>query len=325
MKPILACDCSQGQANVQNLGGHESCGAGIGRPLYGILVDMKTQGGDDNGINLGTDVLNQDFFEGKFNDENALDRWLFGEGLLTDYDSPVVDPNTEDIADGRTFVLNENSKEVTTSIITKEYATLAAKYKAAACREIGWFFIDDNKSLLGHLKSETLFAPRKIQAGSFKIDTIEPTTGNIGRVQLRWKWDSTALDTEVDYITKAAMDGYDIANNHMGLIDISIFDMIATTGALQFDLRTDYGGAIEGQRIGAGGLSELNLEIHNFTDDVGVPVDDITETTTLGRYIATYTGVVASGKDVEVRGLSQIYVQKRYDLKNLIGKVAATP
>jgi len=178
-KPIEACDCAQGAANVQNLGGHGDCGTGIARPIHGILGAMFKQDQTPNGIIVGTDVLNQAFFDSKFQDENALDRWLLAEGFLTEYDSPIVDPNVEDIPDGRTFVLNKNTKQVTTSIITDEYSIL-------------------------------------------------------------------------------------------------------------------------------------------------VPVDDITETTTLGRYIATYTGTVAVGKDVEVQGLGLNYVQKGYDLKNLIDVFAAT-
>lgn len=313
-KPIEACDCSQGAKNVKNFGGHLGCG-GMARPKLGILGSMFDSDGNPNGIILGTDVLSDAYFNAKFQDDNPINRWLLLEGLLTDYDAPVVDPTTEDIDDGRTFITNENQKQVTTSIITDEFATLAAHIKSQICREMGWMFEDVNHSLIGHLKSETLFTFRKILENSFFVDTIEPTATTKGRVQLRWTWDETALDTEVDYITQAAMGGYSITKDAVALIDGSIVNLEVSTSGATFRVESAYGGAIEGQRQGLGGLTETTLEAFNEDTQLVVP-STITGDLILGNYTAVFGAAVTGGEFIHFRGVGSD-VQKGYDLKDL--------
>jgi len=315
-KPILACDCDQAGQTVQNFGGigDRQC-KGLGRPINAIAANLIDSNGDDNGVILGTTVLGDTFFNGKYLQENAIDRWLFLEGL-TDYDSPVVDPNVEDINDGRTYKLNKNSKQVTFSIITTEYAVLAAKIEALDCRPFGFMFDDSNKSLVGHKKSETSFTFRKVQAGSLIVDTIEPTTGTVGRVQVRFKWDREALDTQVDYIPQSRMNGYIHRQDAPKLIDGNIVDMVATVNTLAFRIESDYGGADQG--TGLGGLTEVHLDV--TAGGVVEPVTGIVPTAILGNYIATFVTPLSGGEVLEARGIGGLYVQKTYDLKNLIGK-----
>ena len=312
-KPIQACDCEKAEQTVQNLGGHDACGKGIARPIDAYAGAMELVDGTPNGIILGTDIVSPAYFDAKFNNQIAEDRWLPLLGL-TDYDSPIVDPNIEEIDDGRTFVLNKNAKEVTFSIVTNEFATLAAKIEALGCRDFGFKFKDANKSLLGHHKYDTLVTFRRVQPGSLRVDTVEPTTGNVGRVQVRFKWDRSALDTEVDYFTASNLGGYNL-DDTKALIDGNIKNMVATVNTLAFRIESDFGS--EEGRIGLGGLSETTLDI--TADGVVEPVTGIAATAILGDYLATFSSPVTIGEKLEVRGIGGAYGQIGYDLKNLIG------
>jgi len=315
---IEVCNCADGQT-IQNFGGFGDCIDGVGVPINAVLMSDTKLDGSANGIEVGTDVLNAAFFNGKFKDEVVENRWLFLEGV-TDFDSPVVDPNTEELDDGRIFQLSDNSKEVTFSIVTSEAHKLAAKIKASECRGLSIMYDDDLKNLVGDLRGTT-FTGRKIQRGSLNVQVIDKTNTTVSRVQVKFKYDRSALETAVNYIKDSSLTDFSVRTDATALIDARIEILTSTLTELTFTIKSDAGGVES--RIGLGGLDETHLEAYNRTGTTTVAWT-VTEGA-LGVYTGTYGAPIIAAQDMEVRGITQLYVQKDYDLKALkdVFKVSA--
>jgi len=315
---IPVCNCADGQT-IQNFGGYGSCADGIGVPVNAILMSSTKVDGSANGINTETDTLDQAFFDSKFNDSIVEDRWLLLR-KLEEFDSPPVEPTVEDFDSGSSYKIHDNAKEVTFTIVTKEAYKLAAKIKASECRDLSIMYNDDLDNLVGDLRDSS-FTGRKIQNGSFDVQVVDSTFSTFPKVQVKFKYDRSALESAVDYIKQSSMNGYSIQQDAEALADVRITYGTADVNSVTFTLKTDFGGVES--RIGAGGLTTANLEIYNVTDAAVEPVSSITETA-LGVYTATYTAPVTVADVIEVRGIGQVYVQKSYDLKALVGQTVTT-
>ena len=314
---IEVCSCGDG-SSIQNFGGIEDCNVGVGIPVNVILLADQKVGGGFNGIDIENDTLDATFFDGKFKDPIIKDRWLFLEGL-EEFDSPPIDPTVEDFASGTTIKLHDNPKEVTFFILTSEAHKLAAKIKASECRSLSIMYNDNRNSLVGDLQG-TSFKGRKIQNGSFDVQVIDGTFGVSPKVQVKFKYDRQALETNVDYIQQTSMGGFSISNDATALVDGDISYGTSVGASSTFSVFNDFGGALT--RVPIGGQAAA-FEVFNITDDAVEPAT-ITETTTLGTYIATYTAPVTLADVIRIRGIGNVNVQGDFDFKDLQTKSVVT-
>jgi hypothetical protein len=307
---IRVCNCADGQT-IQNFGGFEKCSKGIGIPLSITFNTEETVGGLVNGLILASETPNQAFFDSKYGNQTIEDRWLRLDGIKQ-YDAPPVDPNTQEFDDGSSYVLNKNSKEVSFVIVTAEANKMLAKVEASVeCRGMVASFGDSYDNWVGQSDGVN-FTGRKIQDGSFSASVIERQDSTVSQLVIKFKWDRSALESAVDYITPSAMDGYSIKNDTVDLIDARITYGTSLTTGITFDLNSDIGGAF--YRLPLGGLDETNLEAYNITD-AQLEAGTISESP-IGTYVFTYTTPIATGKDITIRPITNP-IQKSYDCKDL--------
>jgi len=315
----IQCNCAD-SGSAHNFGGVSDCANGIGLSKNAILMVNDKADGTSNGLDVVNDTINTVLMDGKFKAQLETDRWLFLEGIKQVTAAPI-DPNTEEV-DDITVTTSENPKEVSFTIVTMEAFKLAAKLNSHACRPISIIWNDDLDNLVGDLNGD-IFQGRKIQAGSFRAVVIEAEFGVTPKVQVTFKYDIEALESNVDYIKQANMNGYSVRRDAISLIDVRIINMVATTTGIAFDLVNDFGDAVT--RIGAGGLTATELDFYNVTDDNVEPVTGGIVEGVLGSYTATWTSATAVGEVMEVRGIGGVnYVQKKYDLKGIKDKTVVT-
>lgn len=314
---IPVCNCADG-STIQNFGGFEKCSKGIGIPLSITFNTEETVAGLVNGMILASETPNQAFFDSKYGNQTVEDRWLRLEGIKQ-YDAPPVDPNTQEFDDGSSYILNKNSKEVSFVIVTPEANKMLAKVEASVeCRGMLASFGDSYDNWVGE-SDGTNFKGRKIQDGSFSASVIERTDTSVAQLVMKFKWDRSALETSVDYISAASMEGYSIKNDTVDLIDARIVYGDSLTTGIAFSLHSDVGGV--STRLPLGGLTEANLEAYNITDAQLEP-GTISENPQ-GSYVFTYTAPIAAGKDITIRPVTNP-IQKTYDCKALVATLFAT-
>lgn len=311
---IPVCNCADGQT-IQNFGGFESCGKGIGIPKSVIFSSSIRVDGTVNGLILASETPNAAFYDAQFKAEVIEDRWLRVDGIKQ-YAAPPVAPNTKDFDDGSTYKLSDNGKEVTMVKVTPEAHKLKAKLDASVeCRGgMRASFGDSFDNWVGE-NTGTHFTGRLIQDGSFYTQVQEAVDGDVMQLIITFKWDTSALESAVDYIQPSAMDGYSLKNDTVDLIDARITYPAGgslTTG-ISFELRSDVGGSFS--RLPLGGLTEANLEAYNITDSQ-VEAGTISEPT-VGNYVYTYTSAISAGKNITIRPISPNSIQKSYDCKDL--------
>lgn len=311
---IPVCNCSDGQT-IQNFGGFEQCGKGIGIPKS-IIFSSSTRIDDTvNGLILASQTPNAAFFDAQFKAEIIEDRWLRLDGIKQ-YAAPPVDPNTKDFDDGSTYKLSDNGKTVTFVKVTPEANKLKAKLDASVeCRSgMRASFGDSFDNWVGE-NDGTNFTGRLIQDGSFFTQVQEAVDGDVMQLIVTFKWDTSALESSVDYIQPSSMESYSLKRTTVDLIDARIVYPVGgslTTG-ISFSLHSDIGGSLD--RLPLGGLTEANLEAYNITDaqvEAGT-----TSETVIGDYVLTYTTPIATGKDITIRPISPNTIQKSYDCKDL--------
>jgi len=311
---IPVCNCADGQT-IQNFGGFEKCSKGIGIPKCITFHTQDRVDGTVNGLILASEVPNKAFFDSQYGNQIIEDRWLRLDGIKQ-YAAPPVDPNTKDFDDGSTYKLSDNGKEVTFIKVSAEAHKLKAKIDASVeCRgSMVASFGDAFDNWVGE-NTGTHFTGRLIQDGSLITQVQEAVDGDVMQLIVKFKWDTSALESAVDYIQPSSMEGYSIKRDTVDLIDARITYPIGgslTTG-ISFELSSDIGGALS--KLPLGGLTETNVRAFNITGDVDV-AGTVSETP-VGSYVFTYGVAIATGQDISIRSIALAPVQKNYDLKAL--------
>lgn len=311
---IPVCNCADGQT-IQNFGGFEKCSKGIGVPKSVTFHTQFDTGGLLQGLILASETPNQAFFDSKYGNQIVEDRWLRFDGIKQ-YAAPPVDPNTKDFDDGSTFKLSDNGKEVSFLKVTAEAHKMKAKLDASIeCRgSMVASYGDSFDNWVGE-NTGTHFTGRLIQDGSFITQVQEATDTEPMQLLVKFKWDISALESAVDYIQPASMEGYSIKRNTVDLIDARIAYPVGgslTTG-ISFDVFSDIGGALS--RLPLAGLTETNVRAYNITGDVDV-AGTVSENP-IGSYVFTYTVAIAVGQLMSIRSIAAAPIQKTYDLKAL--------
>lgn len=307
----MALDCTCGDSNKgDNMGGHAAnC------PAYGVTrffaIGQRTKAsGLTNGLIIGVDIPDSDFWNGKFRDPIFSDRLLWSPEVI-DASNPVVDDNIETLANGSIKFLSKGIRQVTFPIYTSEPYKLAKQLLSNGCRDLG-FYESDGANIQGEVKNG-IFNLRKIQQGSFTANAVPQTDSVSSHVLFVFNIDRISKDTIVDFISSESMDGYDMASTEP-LSDVFIKNFTAVGPTVEFDLVQAVGGVLS--KIPATGLAAL-LDITE--DGVPAPTDSFDETTD-GHYVAVITTPFSGGEVIEVRFLGGvIYVQLSYDGKALIG------
>jgi hypothetical protein len=318
MANIATCSCGDG-SSIQNYG-LPSCFVGVDVPERAIFLSQKKVDGSVNGIDLVTDTLNQAFFDARFKDESEVNRWLLMDDIV-DFISDPADPNTEDFPDGRISKLSEGIRGVTWTVIVADPYKYKAKVEAMDCREISVMYIDRNGSLVGQTQAGTdNFIGRQIQANSLNVKVFGKTDATSNKVEVSFNYDRKASDNNVDFIEESSLGGYSL-DSAEPLQDVNVVFGATLVASVTFDLELDFGGAKN--RNPAGGLTDTHLEIYNVTTDSVEALASLVEAP-LGTYTATYSVPVSVPEVIEVRGITELYVQLGYDLKNLKNTTSVT-
>lgn len=308
----IDCDCSDANSGL-NLGGHgDDCSTGMGVTRNIILLTRTKANGDTNGITIGTDTLNQAFFDGKFRDPSFVDRWLWSP-IVDGIDNPIVDDNVETTPSGAIKFLSKGIRQLTLPFYTSQPYKLQKQFQSNACRGLGFLEVDGDGNTQGEYV-DGIFNGRKIQSQSFRANVIIPTDGSSPRVDVVFNIDRSAKDSEVDFIANSSMGGYNMADTQP-LSDVVITNIVVSTTGMEFDLEQIVGGILN--RFPATGLTDSHLDFFNVDSDAVEPIDSLTETTD-GHYVAAFTTPISLGEFMEVRGILGVYVQLSYDLKQLI-------
>lgn len=329
---IPVCECSNKSFTIQNLGGFETCPGGMGIIKGGYFMSLTKLNGDVNGDILASTTPNKAFMDVQALNPIIQDRWFHYPNILS-YDSPVVDPDTEEI-DGEIFQGEENTKQVSWVTVTDEAPKMKAKLDSIVnCNDDIAFMPYDAKGNRGGEVTATHFIGRKIQKGSYFSQVQEGVRGAKARLIVTFNWDESALETAVDYISQDVMEGFKASRDTITLIDGRIAYGASNLADISFNVFNDIGGVNIGGVISKNPLGALT-ETHLVAEDVTVPASPIDVPGTItethdGAYVFTYTSAIAAGKTISIRPIgwdlaTPNYIGLTYDLKDLVLQSAPT-
>lgn len=306
---MAVCSCSGDWNNL----GSPSCFGEAGEFLNAVFATELNSSGAKNCV-LGTDTLDQSFWDGKFKAESMQDRWLVLEGI-----SKVTPITEDDITDTsnplKTITLSKGRRGYTFSVVTKEPNKLASQFEALACQELVFYAVTDNNNLVGQCIGNDLCG-RKIARLTTTVLNKSTQNGQAGELLITVEFELTETDSKVDYVSAGA--GVTLTDSK-ALIDVNIEWITSSTTEAVFKLTTNYGP--KNDRVTAQGLTETELEIYNVTDaGVVALTGPIAENN--GTYTATFTSAQDVSDVIRVQGITTT-VQKNFDLK-YVDDVTAT-
>jgi len=189
----------------------------------------------------------------------------------------------------------------------------------------------DAKGSVSGEVTDTHFVGRLMQNGSYFSQVEDGTDPASMRLIVTFNWDTTALESAVDYIEQAVMEGFKIPRDFIDIIDGRILYGDSNLADISFSIFSDIGGvntlnALS--KLPLGGLDETNLE----AVDITVPASPIIVAGTIsenpdGTYVYTYGAPILASKDISIRPVDWAdatpnYIELTYDLKDLVLQVA---
>jgi len=294
------CTCSGDWLNL----GQASCFGEAGEFLNGVFAPELDSNGDKSCIKA-TDVLDQAFWDGKYEAENMQNRWLKLEGI-----SKITPITEDDITDTsnplKTITLSKGKRGYTFSVVTKEPNKLASQFDALACQDLVFYADTDLNNFVGQCVGTDLCG-RKIARLTTTVINKSTQNGQAGELLITVEFELTETDSKVDYVTP---DSGVVLNDIKALIDVTCEITSASVNTVVFDLNTNVGA--KNSRVKAKGLTNTEIEVYNVTDATAPALASLTEVS--GTYTATFTSPQDLTDVIRIQGITTT-VQKGYDLK----------
>lgn len=186
------CSCKTGIVNF----GKPGCNSTFGRDSRLVFVNYLDDAGAVNSIK-STDVLDQTFFDGKFN--GALDQRWYITDTINDVDGERDDNVTQEV-DGINFSVRQGNRNYNGNfwgnIASPEWIE---SLDSIACRQMGFFIVTVAGEIIG-LKKNGQLNPIKIQRDTIQSKYMFPDADNVQGVNLKFTWEENERDSDIQFI-----------------------------------------------------------------------------------------------------------------------------
>lgn len=271
---MIGCNCTSGLSNT----GSPNC-----IPIQSVTSTLVVVALSSNlGKNFIDLALPLPVWNDLVNHVDADKRW-FPLPQFENVELPKADSQFEDSASGRKAFLRSGVRSFAGELWAEDSSpTLLGKLQGNRCVEFGVYIIDVNGNLIGSEVEGKLY-PIPVDNASFDPKYMFATDSTTSKIMV--SFDFKRLFNEATMYMITPTEAVQNFNELEGLIDVDLFNLVATATDVTFDAEFDYGTALN--KLKFKGALAADFALFNNTSNLAVVVTGSTENTD-GNYTLTY-------------------------------------